>query len=279
MASATGVPGQVPGMNVNGNGLSRREADEEEEAREQEQDQEQEPLLGRPGDASQKVGKGVQFNLFIGTAVLAQAGVWIVSVLLSFRFLLFAIVWAAVFNANWIYMLQHPLGNSLGLALLTQATLILQPTHTGKQKFWGAIIHGVLHTLGLASFLWAFAIIEINKGPMSNDHHWKSTHAYLGFLTYNLLFIQFVVGVAQFWIPMFSKEQMWMKKIWKWHRVSGYILLVLVLVTVCAATKTDYNKGVLQIQLWAAIVCSVLILAGTLPRIKKQKMPGPGRWW
>jgi hypothetical protein len=78
MASATGIPDQAP--------------------------TEQEPLLGRAGDASQKEGKSIIFNLFmgqssvsleivlstsagleanlecqhIGTAVLAQAGIWIV---------------------------------------------------------------------------------------------------------------------------------------------------------------------------------------------------------
>ena len=40
---------------------------------------ETEPLLGRPGDASQEEGKGLQYNFFIGTGTVAQAGIWIVS--------------------------------------------------------------------------------------------------------------------------------------------------------------------------------------------------------
>jgi hypothetical protein len=43
MASATGIPEQNPAL------------------------QESEPLLGRPGDATQKPGQGLQFNLFTGT--------------------------------------------------------------------------------------------------------------------------------------------------------------------------------------------------------------------
>ena len=58
---------------------------------------EEEPLLGEPGDAAQREEKGIQFNLVIGkrqclsldsvaetlivllgTAVIAQAGIWIV---------------------------------------------------------------------------------------------------------------------------------------------------------------------------------------------------------
>lgn len=43
MASATGVPEQNPAL------------------------QEEEPLLGRPGDVTQRPGQGLQFNLVTGT--------------------------------------------------------------------------------------------------------------------------------------------------------------------------------------------------------------------
>lgn len=49
------------------------------------------------------------------------------------------------------------------------------------------------------------------------------------------------------------------------------MILLLMLATVCAATQTDYNRNVLQIQLWAVIVAAVITLAGVLPRVKKQK--------
>lgn len=54
--------------------------------------------------------------------------------------------------------------------------------------------------------------------------------------------------------------------------MSGYALLVMGLATIAAATQTDYNKGVLHMQLWAVIVTSVILLVGVLPRIKKQKL-------
>lgn len=60
MASATGIPEQ---HHSNGHG-------------------EQEPLLGRPGDASQKEGKSLAWNLVLGTGIIAQAGIWIVSLFL-----------------------------------------------------------------------------------------------------------------------------------------------------------------------------------------------------
>jgi hypothetical protein len=43
------------------------------------------------------------------------------------------------------------------------------------------------------------------------------------------------------------------KSFYKWHRISGYIVLTLMLATVCAATATDYNKTTLHIRLWAVL--------------------------
>lgn len=40
---------------------------------------EDEPLLGRPGDASQKPDDSILRNLFTGTASVAQVGIWMVS--------------------------------------------------------------------------------------------------------------------------------------------------------------------------------------------------------
>ena len=60
---------------------------------------EEEPLLGRPGDATQHQ-HGIQYNFFIGTAILAQAGIWILA----------ALVWASVFMAEGgvIFFSYHP---------------------------------------------------------------------------------------------------------------------------------------------------------------------------
>ena len=61
------------------------------------------------------------------------------------------------------------------------------------------------------------------------------------------------------------------KKIYKYHRMNGYLILLLSLATICAATQTGFNKSALHIQLWAVIVASVLVVAGIVPRMKKQK--------
>ena len=58
MASATGIPERLPASS------------------------EQEPLLGRPGDATQRPGQGLYYNFFTGTAILAQVGVWILAAMI-----------------------------------------------------------------------------------------------------------------------------------------------------------------------------------------------------
>lgn len=98
-------------------------------------------------------------------------------------------------------------------------------------------------------------------------------HAILGLVTYILIALQASVGIIQYFFPsqiLGSVERG--KKIYKYHRLFGYFLLVLELATVAAATQTTYNQAVLGIQLWAVLVASVLVILGVGARIKKHKL-------
>lgn len=153
--------------------------------------------------------------------------------------------------------------------LQVQSILVLQPTSTPRQKLVGTYIHSALLTLSLAGFISAFVVIEINKDP---EHRLTSIHGVLGFVTYILIIIQALVGVAQFWLPkwIFGSVENG-KKIYKYHRISGYVLLVLEFAAVAAATQTTYNVSVLNIALWTVLVTSVLILLGIGARVKLSK--------
>jgi len=221
---------------------------------------EQEPLLGRPGDASQG-DEPIYRNLVIGTGVVAQAGVWILA----------AIVWGAVFSHDLILFSAHPLLNSAGIVLIAQGALILQPTYTPEQKKTGTYIHAATNDLGVAALIAGLIVIEVNKFRGGGEH-FESPHAILGVITYALLIIQAFVGFTQYFVPQLYGGVENAKKIWKYHRASGYVVFTLMLATVAAATQTGFNKNVLHMQLWAIIVASVLTLAGILPRIKKQKL-------
>ena len=79
------------------------------------------------------------------------------------------------------------------------------------------------------------------------------------------------MGLTQYYTPGLYGSVDNAKSVYKYHRMSGYLLLVLSLATVAAATQTDFNKNVLHIQLWAVIVTGVILLVGLLPRIRKGK--------
>lgn len=223
---------------------------------------EQEPLLGRPGDAAQQEEQPLYKNFVLGTAVVAQGGVW----------LLTAIVWGSVFSHPDKLMLfsAHPLLNSAAVLFFIQAILVLQPTHTKEQKKYGTYWHAGLNNVALSSAIAGLVIIEYNK----IDHggvHFVSPHAILGLIVYILVALQAFIGFTQYFVPGLYGGEDNAKALYKYHRASGYVIIVLMLATVCAATQTDFNKNVLEMQLWAVIVASVVILIGLVPRIKKQK--------
>jgi len=199
--------------------------------------------------------------LLIGTGVVAQAGIWI----------LIGIVWGAIFSHKLILFSAHPLLNSTGLLLVTQAALILQPTHTADQKRQGTYVHLALNDLGLACLIAGLVIIEVNKFR-HHGTHFESPHSILGLITYILLLIQATIGFTQYFVPQLYGSVDNAKKIYKYHRMSGYVILTLGLATVAAATQTSYSKDVLHIQLWAVLVAAVVTLAGVIARIKKQKL-------
>ena len=161
--------------------------------------------------------------------------------------------------------------NSAGLLLTTQAILILQPTHAPKQKHLGTNIHAVINGTAVLSLLAAFIIIEYNKFAHAGAH-FTSPHGILGLITYILFAIQAIVGITQYYTPAVYGSVDNAKAIYKYHRMSGYLLVILSFATVAAATQTGFNTGTLHIKLWAVIVAAVITLIGLLPRIKKQKL-------
>ncbi|CAD0018308.1 unnamed protein product [Aureobasidium pullulans] len=129
--------------------------------------------------------------------------------------------------------------------------LILQPTHTAKQKKHGTWAHAGLNDLALSAGIAGLVVIEYNK-IAHNGTHFVTPHAILGLITYILILIQGLIGFTQYFVPQIYGGEENAKKLYKYHR-------------------TDYNKNVLKIKLWAVIVAAVITLIGVLPRVKKQK--------
>ncbi|KAF5511314.1 hypothetical protein K4K49_010424 [Colletotrichum sp. SAR 10_70] len=245
MSSATGLPEPPPGEDHRGHGHG-----------------ELEPLLGRPGDAQQPPGQFIAKNLVLGTGVVAQFGAVI----------FVAMIWAAVLTKDVILFSGHPLAQSLAIFTLIQSILSLQPTHTPDQKRVGQRVHAVLNLLAFLFLVAGVSIIEYNKFLQGPDSHFHSVHGYLGVILSIILLIQYVVGFTMWATPKLYGGEDRAKSIWKYHRWSGYVVLVLLLVTVATATDTPYNANVLKLKLWAVIVTSLLIIIGVVPRVQKQKL-------
>lgn len=185
--------------------------------------------------------------------------------------LLFLLIWISVFTKPVILFSGHPLFQSLAILTLVQSILSLQPTHTASQKHSGQAIHASLNLLAFAFLVAGVVIIEYNK-IANNGVHFHSVHGYLGVITSIILALQYLVGFTMWATPKLYGGVDNAKKLYKYHRWSGYFILVLLLATVIAATKTDYNEYVLKMKLWATTLLSVLILVGIFPRIQKQKL-------
>ncbi|KAH8634445.1 hypothetical protein IG631_09845 [Alternaria alternata] len=198
-----------------------------------------------------------------------------------------AIIWGAIFSNKLIFFSAHPVSppsvytsrdtkltaqllNSAGFLLAIQAALVLQPTHTPEQKRSGTIAHFLFHAVGASALTAGLIIIEMNKAGPGHEH-FESAHARLGLTFYILVYIQAIVGFTQYYVPQLYGSVDNAKSVYKYHRMAGYIIAILGLATICAATWTTYNLNVGGIQHWAVIVASVLVLVGIVPRIRLSK--------
>lgn len=225
------------------------------------------PLLGGPGDVVQRPGRSLVSNLYTGTAWLAQVGVLLVVVA----------VWSAIFRHSPFLPLfsPHPLLQSLGVLVVVQAILVLQPTSPSSpdDKVRGARVHAVLQLLSFALFVAGTGLIEANK-IRSHGVHLHSAHGILGVVTTVVLVGQYLFGFLIWAVPVgaFGSVDR-AKSLWKHHRWVGYVaLLPLLLATVVTATSTAFNVNVLDIRPWAMLAASGLVFVGVYPRIHGRKL-------
>ncbi|KAL5606669.1 hypothetical protein BROUX41_003065 [Berkeleyomyces rouxiae] len=219
------------------------------------------PLLGDRGDAAQIVGDSMAHNLVLGTGILAQIA--------NIMFLL--TIWATIFLGDVILFSVHPLSTSVGVFAMIQSILVLQPTHTADQKRIGQGYHAAFNTVNLLGIGIGISVIEYNK-VKNGLPHFHSIHAYFGVLTGTFMALQLLVGITMWAIPSLYGGEQQAKRIWKYHRMSGYTILLLTLATIISATRTDYIMGVVKIKTWSVVFLCVFIVAGIFPRIQRRKL-------
>ncbi|KAL2129408.1 hypothetical protein VTI74DRAFT_7836 [Chaetomium olivicolor] len=223
---------------------------------------ESEPLLGRPGDATQQPNTSMFRNLFLGTAWLSQLGAVL---------LLSTILYSILTHPTLPLVTPHPILQSLGLFTVLQAILLLQPTTTPETKLPAQRGHFALHLLSFSLFAAGTTVIETNK-RVNRMPHFHSPHAYLGVATVALLVLQYLFGLTIWAVPRVWGGDARARSMWKYHRWAGYGVLGMLLGTVVAAVETDYVRDVLRVRLWVVLVAEGLIVAGVVPRVHLRKL-------
>lgn len=188
-------------------------------------------------------------------------------------FLLTASVFYGVFtNPINPRFIAHPVANSLAFIALAQSLLLTQPTpRSAQHKTWGAQLHGVLNSASVVLYLVAYISIYYNK-YYNGAPHATTWHGYIGTITYNLLAVMLVAGSAIFWFPeeMFGSLARG-RAMYKWHRLGGYIIVTLTLITTALALESTYNVNVLHISRTFVFTGICLVVVGLGAGIKLRK--------
>jgi uncharacterized membrane protein len=226
------------------------------------------PLLGNPSSESEEkyyLSRDIIREAYkVKNAIVVQAGLLVLLVTI------FIGLFTHPING---YFIGHPILNSFGLVALSQALLITQPAPLSPEhKTLGGKIHGILNSTSVVLFLGGYTSIFYNK-HVHNANHITTWHALFGITTYVFLGLVLLVGVAQFWAPILvfgSIDNA--KKIYKYHRIAGYVTLGLISFTVLLALDSDYNNDVLHIPYWSVFPAIVAIFGGLIWGLKKTKL-------
>jgi cytochrome b-561 len=267
--------------------------------RTEETEGEMEPLIGLRGGATQGQGQSMFKNTFMGKSRqlpipcgLANSQHWILlaschrayrhaankglgegtGFIAQFGIILtFILVWVSLFRTDIILFSAHPMLQTTGILAVVQSILVLQPTHTKEQKLQGQTVHALLHLVSFVTLCAGVIVIEYNK--FSNGlSHFLSPHAYIGVITSVVIALQYLVGFTMWATPALYGGEARARSVWKYHRWSGYLVLVLLMASVISAAKTNFMENVVHMSFPGVAVGCILVLVGVIPRVKKEKL-------
>ncbi|SNX84915.1 related to Cytochrome b561 [Melanopsichium pennsylvanicum] len=193
-----------------------------------------------------------------------------------------AVVWSTILSTMSITRLAlfgyHPLIQSIGILLLLQAIVVLQrtSTHAPAEKKAAFNAHQTINLLLVLPLFTVGASIMYYLHDQPGASHWISYHGILGSLCVVVAWIQAALGAASVWWKgkLVGGENKG-KALWKWHRLSGYVLVALFLTTaVLGVVETTWGKKnssffqkILVVAALGLAACAVLI------RVQSSKLP------
>ncbi|KAI7937140.1 hypothetical protein MJO28_016039 [Puccinia striiformis f. sp. tritici] len=191
-----------------------------------------------------------------GMVLVAELGIciWIIT------------VWITVLTNQAGIFTFHPIFQSFALYCFYQGVIILQPTNTPASKRTGLLVHEAFQLLGSLSIIIGASCIFYNKWSHSASH-FTSWHGILGLISTSIVLIQALFGM----LIGFETSRDYIlgdslgRKLWRFHRASGYLLLVLMTATVLTVTKADW---VIQVttswSIWVLTISPIVALIGLL---------------
>jgi cytochrome b-561 domain containing protein 2 len=152
----------------------------------------------------------------------------------------------------------------------------LQPTSTQRTKVAGLSRHqSAILLLGFPALLVGTFAIVMNKVELEK-RHFRSWHSVLGIAAVAWVVIQICIGGASVWFngKAFGGGPK-AKAIWKYHRLSGYILFLWLLITVAlggALSHWGERNVPLPIRLVTYVFAPLFCAASILSRMRVSKM-------
>jgi len=165
---------------------------------------------------------------------------------------------------------------SLALALFTAGIVTLQPTSQPRSKAAGLDRHQLyILFLGVPSvFLGTWAVYH-NKN-LAGREHLVSWHGLLGFIAVLWMCVQIAVGGASVWFGGAAfGGGMKAKNIWKYHRVSGYLLFPLFVYSAHLGGQWSgfsQKNSSMVLRFLAYSIAPLLILGAVFSRVRTSKM-------
>jgi len=173
----------------------------------------------------------------------------------------------------------HPPLQTLAVLLFGIGILTLQPTSKSapRAKERGLKIHQIIQLgLGAPCILVGSTMMILNK----IDHgaaHFTTWHAKFGLISVIWIVVHSLFGGLSVWFggrALGGQERG--KALWKWHRLSGYLLFAFLLTTIhLAGGHSDWVtlKRNAEQRFWIYLFLPIVAFFGVIARLRKDKLP------
>ncbi|KAH9829196.1 uncharacterized protein C8Q71DRAFT_791587 [Rhodofomes roseus] len=187
--------------------------------------------------------------------------------------------WVISFVGNPVklgWFFWHPILQSLSICLLAYGIVTLQPTSQPKTKAAGLARHQYAMLCGgYPALLLGTLAIWWNK-TSHGSHHATTWHGILGYISVFWMVVQVFIGIGSVWFDgrLFGGNSS-AKLVWKYHRLSGYLLFPLLLFTAFLAGIWSHfttRNTVLALRVILFGVAPLVLLLAVCARVRLSKM-------